>query len=152
MSEYVVKNKMNEFLSGEVLKNALNFAAYLEANEMTFNSGVVSYKDKDICYMHLDSSDEYPSPWTIWTAGDYISEHEDVPISEQMKEIAWANINNCGDCGSGCNPGSRKVIFGKVFDNVCSADMDFYKPDAEALECLKKLLEMRKCVILSENQ
>jgi len=151
MSGQTIKDKMNDVLSGEVLQNALDFAEYLEANEMVIDSGVISYKGKDVCYMHLDDAKEYPSPWTIWTAGDHISEHEDVPLSEQMKETVWANVNNCGNCGAGCNPGTRKMIFGKEFDNVCSVDMDFYRPDATTLECVKKLLEMRKYIILSEN-
>ena len=140
----MLKQAMAEFLSGEVLKNALDFAEFLDANEMVVSGVEVSYKERVICYMHLDDGDEYPSPWTIWTEGDYSAPHKDVPISEQIKEMAWANINNCDNCGAGCNPGFQKVIFDQTFEHVCNASMAFYKPDADTLEAVKKLLLMRK--------
>ncbi|MCL2500025.1 MAG: hypothetical protein FWE90_06765 [Defluviitaleaceae bacterium] len=92
--------------------------------------------------MHLDGGEEEPSPWTIWSDGDYSS--SSIPMDEGMKEIAWAHINTCASCGGGCAPGQTKVIFGKSFDGVCNADMAFYRPDSEVLECVKKLLLMRK--------
>jgi len=152
MYEGTVKDKMNEVLSGEVLKSALDFAAYLEANEMDVIGAEVSYKGKAVCYMYLGNGEIYPSPWTIWTEGDYSNESETIPMNEQMKEIAWANINRCDDCGAGCTPGKYKLIFGKEFDHMCNADMAFYMPVAETLECLKKLLEMRKHYIDTENE
>lgn len=147
-----MKNIFNDSLSGEALKNALDFAEYLKANEMTVSGSEVSYKGKVVCYMHIDGGKEYPNPWTIWTEGDYSHEHINVLMDEHMKEIAWANVNICGKCGSSCAPGKRKMIFGKEFDNVCSADMAFHIPNAEILDCIKKLLEMRKYAILSGNQ
>ena len=140
----MLKQTINEVLSGDTLKNALDFADFLEANEMVVDGGAIKYKGSDVCYMHLDGGEDYPSPWTIWTAGNYSSEYDGFRVSEGIKEIAWENINTCGNCGAGCSPGSSKMIFGKEFDNVCSADMDFYKPSGETLDCLKKLLEMRK--------
>lgn len=141
-----IEDAFNDILSGDTLKAALDFAAFLEANDMTAGGshGDISYKDNCVCYMHLDGGAQKPSPWTIWTEGDYSGEREGIPMDEHMKEIAWAHVNFCADCGGGCSPGKRKVIFGKEFDNVCSADMAFYMPDAEALKCVKKLLEMRK--------
>ena len=139
-----IEDSISTALSGDTLKSALDFAGYLKANELTVNGAEISYKGNAVCYMHLDGGKDYPSPWTIWTQGDYSLEHEDMPIDEHMKEIAWANINVCGSCGSDCSPGALKVIFGKEFENVCSADMAFYIPDAETLECVKKLLDMRK--------
>jgi hypothetical protein len=69
-----------------------------------------------------------------------------------MKEIAWANVVRCGNCDDAdCNPGKTEMIFGKEFANVCrGADnlaMIFSNPDAEALECAKKMVAMRKYVI-----
>ena len=145
-----IENSFNEILSGDELKNALDFVQYLKENDLIFNEGAISYKDKAVCYMHLDSGKQYPSPWTIWTVGDYSSEHKNVPLTEHVKEIAWEHINTCDDCGAGCSPGTRKSIFGKEFNNVCSADMAFYVPNTQTLECIKKLLEMRKYTILNE--
>jgi len=151
LSEQRIEDMMVDVLSGDALKNALDFAEYLTVNEMSINGAEISYKGNPVCYMHLDDGEEYPSPWTIWTEGDYSSERENVPMDKRMKEIAWANINTCGDCGGDCSPGKRKLIFGKEFDHVCNADMAFYIPDAETLECVKKLLEMRKHMISDDS-
>jgi len=151
MSEQRIEEIISNVLSGEALKNALDFAEYLRANEMIVNGAEISYNGKPACYMHLDNSEEYPGPWTIWTEGNYSGEHKDIPMDKHMKEIAWANVNICADCGAVCSPGTLKVIFGKEFDNVCSADMAFYTPNADILECVKKLLTMRKLAILAES-
>ncbi|MCL2593472.1 MAG: hypothetical protein FWD82_08935 [Defluviitaleaceae bacterium] len=125
-------------------QSVLDFKKYLEENEMTINGAEVSYKGKVMCYMHIGEGTEMPDPFTIWTDGDYSRELDNFKISDEMKEIAWANVNTCGSCGGNCSPGKLKTIFGKEFNNVCSADMAFYMPDAKSLECVKKLLEMRK--------
>jgi len=156
MSEKSDKDMRSDFegfvkdvLNGDTLKTALDFAVFLRANDMIAGGehGEISYKNKCLCYMHLDGDEQAPGPWTIWTEGDYSNEHEDVPMDERMKEIAWEHVNHCANCGGSCSPGTSKVIFGKEFENVCSADMAFHIPDTEALECVKKLLEMRKIVL-----
>ena len=123
-----------------------NFMAWLKTNDMTFEDGQVSYKGASVCYMHLDDGEEMPSPWTIWSDGDYSCIDDNVPMDECMLEIAWANVNDCAgdDCPGKCGAGKSKVIFGRTFENVCNADMAFYKPCAETLECVKKLLLIRK--------
>ena len=144
---------INNLLKDGIKKNAIDFFAYLKENEMIAggNHGEVSYKDRCVCYMHLDGIEQQPGPWTIWTDGDYSKEYNDVPIDKHIKEIAWAHINYCANCGGKCSPGKQKTIFGKEFDNVCSADMAFYIPNTEDLECVKKLLEMRKYDILNNS-
>jgi len=138
-----LKNLIKDSLNGDILANALDFASFLEKNDMLFKDNAVSFQNEVVCYMHIDIGEEEPSPWTIWTEGDYIREIKVVPMDEQTKEIAWAHINICASCGD-CSPGQQKVIFGKEYNNVCNADMAFYRPDAETLECVKKLLLMRK--------
>jgi len=144
-----IEDTMNSVLSGDTLTNALSFAAFLSENDMAAGGehGAVSYKSEVVCYMHIDGAEQMPGPWTIWPEGDYSSERENVLLGEGLKEIAWKNVNFCGDCGAGCSPGNRKAIFGKEFDNVCGAVMAFTDPCAETLECVKKLLEMRKLAI-----
>ncbi|MDR2166560.1 MAG: hypothetical protein LBE35_01760 [Clostridiales bacterium] len=125
------------------MKNVRDFLEYLQANEMSFREGAVYFGDRVVCYMNIEDESDPFSPWTIWSYGDY-SEGPDAIICERMRQVAWENVNPCATCGAGCDPGNTKVIFGKRFENVCNADMAFYSPEADALECVKRLLEMRK--------
>jgi len=152
MSEQTVKDEINEFLMGETLKNALDFMEFLKENEMIAGGhhGEVSYKNNSMCFLDIGSGSEFPHPWTIYIEGDYNAIYEDTLINKRIKEIAWDNVHSCGSC-SGCQPGKTISLFGKEFKNVCcNAELAFYKPDTEALECVKKLLEMRKRKILEK--
>ena len=145
MSDQKIEVIINEVLQDDTRKNALNFVSFLTANEMIVgeNLSEVSYKDEVICYIHIDGSDQVPGPWTIWSDDNAIYEQEDVSLDKNTKEIAWKHANACGSCGGGCSPGSRKMIFGKEFNNICGSTFMFTDPDAETLKCVKKLLEMR---------
>ena len=136
---------MKAVLRGGALQNALDFAAYLKANGMTF-TGVhceVNYLGKCVCYLDI-----HGGSWSIWSEGEY-GKDGDI-LSERMKEIAWANVSRCVNCGNKCSPGNHKTIFGKEFTHVCNAVMMFRNPDAEALACIKKLIEIRKLAIEKE--
>jgi hypothetical protein len=143
MSDREIKSIIHEALSGEALKNALEFTEFLKANEAVAGGehGEVAYKGKALCYMHFGGEEE-PGPWTVWTVGDYSG--EGVSLDERLKKIAHENVNICASCGCDCSPGSKKIIFGKEFDKVCGgAVMAFHMPNAEESECIKKLLAMR---------
>jgi len=135
-------------LNGGTLQNALDFAAFLTANEMVpewvGNMWKIRHKGECVCHVWLDGAAEQPGPWTIWSQGDYAREPEGFHMDERMKEIARANVKICENCPAACTPKKRRAIFGKEFDNVCNAVMAFRNPDAEALECVKKVLEMKK--------
>jgi hypothetical protein len=134
-----IEDTINKFLNSDTQKNALDFVAFLRANDMIVSGSEVSYKDKIVCYLYIDGINKAPGPWTIWTEGDYSAELENVTLDWYIKEIAWENVNICVNCGGECAPGTKKVIFGKEFDNVCHACMAFNDPNAETLECVKKL-------------
>jgi len=42
------------------------------------------------------------------------------------------------------------MIFGKEYSNICNSAMAFCNPEEAALDCLKKVLEMRKNIIDNE--
>jgi len=146
--EDIIANAM----SGEARRNALDFTEYLRAHEMVYTRVhcEIHYKGQCACYIYLDGDEQAHehtpelSPWTVWTAGQYSRELDGVPMDERMKEIARANVTRCVDCGNGCSPGHSETIFGRQFANVCNAAMMFRNPDAETLECIKKLVEMRR--------
>jgi hypothetical protein len=129
-------------LNGDTQKNALDFAAFLKANDMVVdeNNSQVIFVNKTLAYMYVDGNAEMPGPWTVWPDGDFSSVPHGIDFDNAMKEIAWAHINKCGKCGQPCAPGSNKTLFGKAFDGVCSSVMAFTDPNDKALMCLKKLL------------
>ena len=157
MPEQNIEYFIDTTLTGETRRNALEFAAYLRANDMLFVRGkgywedklywMITYKDEYVCFILLNGSgsEEIFAPWTIWSDDSDSNWFADFPIDEHTKEIAWEHVDFCGNCGGCDNPGgSRKTIFGKEFNNVCITTMRFINPDIEVLECVKKMVEIRK--------
>jgi len=155
MSEQKIENYITEVLTGDAQKNALELAAYLRANGMTFERGggywedklywCVNYKDKSVCYILIEEDS-----WEIWSDDSGVNSFVNFIPEKQMKEIAWKHLVICENtirCFDGCGRKS-KTIFGKEFDNVCVTTMKFENPDAETIECMKKLMEIRKNDIL----
>ena len=150
-----IEKAIKRNLRGENLKHALDFAAFLRANKMSFVREGGYWKDK--LYWSVKSKNEYmcfiligvehpgevPDRWIVWADNSGSKCFEDVPLDERLKEIAWANVDICGGCGH-CAGGTRKVLFGKGFDNVCLTPMRFLNPDAGTLAFMKKMVEIRK--------
>jgi len=148
MSEKTFEQIITEILTGDTQKNALDLAAFLKANDMETgeNHGTIVYNGEVLAYMHMDGKPEMPGPWTIWPSVKGIVP-EGFIFDDDMKEIAWKNVNICGKCGGDCAPGSSKNIYGKDFDNVCGALLAFTNPTADELACVKSILEMIKFAI-----
>jgi hypothetical protein len=152
-----IEDFINEVLTGDIQKNALEFIACLRVNGMLFervNKGYwedklywyINYKGKSVCFILINGYEK--GHWTIWSDDDRDSNwFRDFPLDEKMKEIAWKNVDICENCGS-CGGGTNKTIFGKDFNNVCCTVMRFTNPDVETLECMKKMVEIRKNDIL----
>ena len=163
MSKKRIEEVISETLEGNSQKNALDLASYLRANEIALEESEsyweVEYKGKVLCFILINGSDQAPGPWTIWSDQEpgtwtswsdegYIHEHKDCSVDEHTKKVAWDNVNFCASCGGDCSPGRRKTILGKEFDNLCSSAMAFTNPDLEALDCIKKMISIRKSDIL----
>lgn len=160
MSAITIENHINEALTGDAQTLALDFAAHLQAQGVTLERGtgywadkrywMGKYKDKYICFILLNgygsaAHKDEPEGWIIWLddADSRQSQwYVNASLDEEMKETAWRNIDFCANCGS-CGGGTRKTIFGKEFDNVCGTTFRFDNPVAEAVECAKKLADMR---------
>jgi hypothetical protein len=148
-----IEDAIHELLSGETKKHALDFVTYLREIEMPpddlpeGNVWTVSYKGAEgVCHILINGAAQYPGPWTIWPDSEYDGAPEYIMVDENLKKTAWEYIKTCSNCG-GCGPGKRKTILGKEFDNVCNAAMEFTDPDAEALDCIKNLMILRRNVI-----
>ena len=141
--EDVIKGK----LKGDAQGNALDFIAHLWGAEgFSFSKDEnddgrwwIKCKDTLVCEMQIGAaSDDSPEGWDVWVYGDCIGRH-DSPVDESTKEIAWANITHCKNCGADCAPGRRKTVFGKEFDNVCQSTLAFSNPETDRLNCLKEI-------------
>jgi hypothetical protein len=161
MPEQRIENSIDEVLIGDAKKNALEFIAYLRAGEMLFERGkgywedklywMIKYNGEYVCFLLFNGTEDKTEPegFIIWTDDSDSNWFVDFPLDEHIREIAWKNVDVCANCGSCKNPGgTRKTIFGKEFYNVCITTMKFINPDVETLECVKKMVEIRKNDIL----
>jgi hypothetical protein len=71
-------------------------------------------------------------------------------IAENLAEIVWSNIDECVGC-AGCSPGYNMNIIGKEYEKICGYNPRFKDPDADTLDCVKKLLECRQKIIAADK-
>lgn len=164
MSEQGMEYIINEALSNDAQRNALALASFFRENDISCERSTIgywankiyfvcNYNGQSVCYISINEYEEN----TWYVTGDDSGDiwHENIPLDEHIKEIAWQNIGICTDyssCRSCGNPGkmSRKMIFGKVFDNVCPVTIKFINPNEAAVECMKKVFDARKNYILNK--
>ena len=154
-----IEDVISGMLKGGARKNALDLADHLRAgeesgdfsigklNEGDENIWIVRTKGENVCCILLNSDN--PESFTVWVCGDHIGEGAGVSVDEHIKEVAWANVFfPCCGAGCGCSRESRyKSIFGKQFDDVCTAQltvaMQFENPGDETLDCMKRIVAIR---------
>lgn len=158
MSTEPIDNHINEALAGDAHPLALDFVAHLRMHGMQFERGTgywadkrywhVKYRGKYVCFIlvngygNIRHKDE-PEGWFIWSDASDEDWFSGGSIDESLKDIAWAHVDICGNCGGCESRGKSKTIFGKDFDNVCRTVFRFDNPNADAVECMKKLVELR---------
>lgn len=86
------------------------------------------------------------APFTVWTDDSGSPWYEDGPLTQRERELCWQHADICACCGS-CGGGTRKILFGKEFENVCRTPMRFTRPDGEELALLEKLAGLRRADI-----
>ena len=150
-----------EHLSGDALKNALDFDAYMRANGMPRYSepayggsygygysSAASGSHECVCAITFPNTFWNDSGWGIHTF-DVLYKHEkryaELPVDEHLKEFVWKNMRKCdNDCG--CDkPGSSFKVYGKEFNNYCFHTPYFISPNAEEV---KKIIEYMQTVKL----
>jgi len=166
MSDKRIENVISEVLANDTQKCALDFTVYLRANEMAIEREkggywddkfyyAISYKGEFVCTILVGATEDSSEPWVVWSDSSRSNWYENPPLDECQKEIAWKHVDICGGgdiCGYCGNPGGiDKIIFGKVFSNVCLTVFRFDNPNAVAVECLKQLMEIRKNDIDKSN-
>ena len=149
MATRKIEDMIHAKLSDEVQKNALEFINYL-AEDVSLEDEdwcwKAKYKGETVFHFRIGGFQDEPN-WLAWSA--IAVDYSDTEIDEQSQKIAWENICTCGNCGSDCAPGRRAIIFGKEFENCCTSSLMFINPNGDSLECLKKLIDIRKSNLLS---
>jgi len=160
-----IEKQIQKKLSNDLQKNALDFVAYMRANEMppdAPSSNVFRYLGEAVCVLAIHPVDDVPG-WNIYW-GDYDSsifsgKCDDVPVDEQLKNFFMEHIKICCNftsngkwCGCGSLPGKSMRIFGTDFDNLCTSLTWFGNPDTATLENIYKLADAWKlCVAEARN-
>jgi len=143
-----IEQEIKNGLSGDTQKNALDFAAFLRANNFA-----------------LEWNDEHGG-WHIISEGRIIvfskvigdenvfaivfntCDFGDGPADEDVKAFAWAHVVICPQgCGGPaiCEMSQKRVtIFGREFENVCIAPLECFNLDADELKKAQKLMLMLK--------
>ena len=137
-----------EFLEGEKLKNALEFFAWLRANNISIkpipwgygSSWGAGFKGKSVCDINMGDRGFVIGSWGIFPIGGI--NDESLFSDEHLKEIVWANVKTCKNC-SNCGLSSPSIIFGKEFKRPCRTGFRLCNLDAEEIECAKKLILAR---------
>jgi len=150
MSEQSFINIINEHLTGDSQRNALDFINFCTANEirLAFNNKDNNGGDlgNGVGYMWInDDADNSHRPYVIFFHCREIG-GEDL-IDNELKESVWANVNFCLRCHPGwetCGGGNDVIFFGKTFENTCNCPLAFTNPDTNDLENIKKLLLIAK--------
>lgn len=143
-----IEDVMNNVLKGNTLKNALNLIAFLRKNKINpqwsaTNVWKISYKTYSVCFIRLYGAADYHNMKAgTWRIIPFIGEYEASSLSDEFKEIVWSNQITCQNCGKCALPLNH--IFGKKYDYACEKSVGFTNPDVKSIECVKKLIELRR--------
>ena len=140
-----IEDELVAALSGDKLKNALDFIGYMKASGMTPHAehhSAFEYNGEWVCIVCIIPIDGTPG-WTIFD-NPLTGKFDDFPVDEHLKKFAWEHINICGECGCGSQPGRKKMIFGKEFNNICTSEVAFWSPDADALNKITRMIDIWK--------
>ena len=136
-----IEDVIPEYLSDDTQKSALNFIAYLRQNKMSPQqrsacSWKIVYKTFIVCAIVLQPNELHVQP--------YIGEYEGDLLSNELKEIVWANVKPCrSDCTGGNCRLSVSKIFGKE-GSACETAVRFVNPNTDEIECIKNLIAIRR--------
>ena len=141
-----VEEKLKNGLSGDALDNALDFVAHMIKIGMTIEMEThptLYYKGK---WVGLFDAWDNNFMVCAWPGHLDVTENENFPVNENLKEFARGYVKkcfNCGGCGDSEAPGPVVMaVFGQEYDNVCCNVFHFWNADKQQLENGKVLMEL----------
>jgi hypothetical protein len=146
MSNKVFEDKIKATLSGNILNNALDFVAFLQANEDLLAAPCEGADGWNIYVKGINSayvsfSGEKNNFDIVLHINTYDGEE---PVDDELKEFAWAHVIICPKgCGSSTFCGSSKLnekIFEKEYERICQSPLYFPNPSCNEMKMVQKLL------------
>ena len=137
-----IENSLKETLGGERLKNALDLVAHMGRLGMTVEEGRFYYKGEMMSIFIYFKNDKNPEG-ELYICDGPLTGHEDFPVGGAVEAYVRASVKTCTDCG--CDHperGKTKTVFGQEYENLCSSEVMFANPDANAVEKLMKLMDL----------
>jgi len=166
----IIKPKIEDVipyvLDGDMRNIALDFCAYLRANNMKLvwaneNGWRATYNGKIICSIRL-ATDSWKKSKHLkdmygnhsWNVTPYIernlNKYEHIIMNEGLQNFIWDNVHKCMFCRTPCHgkmpPYRDKVVLGKKIEKICHGrELTWvFDPDEAAIDCIKRLLELEK--------
>ena len=164
-----IEDVLPHYLSGEMLKNALDFVAYLRKNKMKpswtiHNAWKATYKGKPLYYIRLPLYDSHfyrpnqPAEITwerSWTVTPYllgIEQYQHQITDETDQQIVMDNLYGCKpNCIEPCNSETKLQLFGKEIVKNCDSggtinnrSLWIVNPNEREIAAIKKFMELEK--------
>ncbi|MDE6020020.1 MAG: hypothetical protein K2H01_03340 [Ruminococcus sp.] len=155
MSKETIYNYIDDIENGDTRTLALDFIDFLLYNEMSFEKVggywknqqyfCVKYRNEFVCYILLNGKDDEAEfhPLTVWSDDSNSNWYCYANLDDNTKSIVIKHIDICENCGA-CAGGTKKQILGKQYNNICRTTFRFVNPNIAELECIKKLVLLRK--------
>ena len=139
-----IEAEILELLEGDMKETALEFVAYLRANQMTPQQWFgptywrIPYERDFLCSI-LMSKDR----WRVFFfSGNYSGE-----FCEEFVTAVQNSVMSCVSCTDDCPKGKEMTVFGKRFADTCfQFPVQFVNPDGSTLGYIKELIEYWKGV------
>lgn len=135
-------------------ESTLDFLSYLNSKALTFERLFgywknqfyysVKYNNESVCYILLNGTggEQQFAPLTVWSDDSGSDWYKNYPLDNKSEEIAWNNIDFCVHCGS-CPGGTKKIVFGREFNNICRTTFRFTNLNEKEFALIKVLINAR---------
>jgi len=146
MSNNVFEEKINTALSGDTLKNALDFVAFLQANDDFLAEPCEGADGWNIYRKGINSAyAAFNGDKNNFDIVLHINSYDgEEPVDDDLKKFAWSHVIICPQgCGKTTFCGESKIhnkIFEKEYERICQSPLYFPTPNADEMKKVQKLL------------